>query len=168
MDSSTPMDRAKHPRTALAGPYGHPFHPSLITIPIGAWTASIVFDVLGLLADDARPFALGAQILIAIGVVGAVAAAVFGFLDLSVITRGTRARKVALTHMTLNLALVAVFIVDYFVRVAAGHDEVSIAGLVLSVVGLLILGVSGYLGGMLAYRYGVRVASEETQREGFR
>lgn len=30
---------------ALAGPYGHPFHPILVTVPIGAWVASLVFDI---------------------------------------------------------------------------------------------------------------------------
>jgi len=31
----------KRPRTVLAGPYGHPFHPILVTVPIGAWIASL-------------------------------------------------------------------------------------------------------------------------------
>jgi uncharacterized membrane protein len=30
-----------------------------------------------------------------------------------------------------------------------------------------VVGVSGFLGGELAYRYGVRVADEETQRTGY-
>src|SRR5947199_9290970 len=37
--------QAKRPGSALAGPYGHPFHPILVTVPIGAWTASLVFDI---------------------------------------------------------------------------------------------------------------------------
>ena len=31
------MRQAKQPVTVLAGPYGHPFHPILVTVPIGAW-----------------------------------------------------------------------------------------------------------------------------------
>jgi uncharacterized membrane protein len=31
--------------SALAGPYRHPFHPLLVTVPIGAWTASLVSDL---------------------------------------------------------------------------------------------------------------------------
>lgn len=158
---------AKHPRTNLAGPYGHPIHPILVTVPIGAWTASLVFDVLAFLVDEPGPYVLGAQVLVAVGVVGALVAAVFGFLDLSVIPSGTRAKRTALTHMSLNLAMVAVFVIGFLVRVAAGHEAVPIPGVVLSLVGLALLGFSGYLGGKLAYRYGVRVASEETQAEGF-
>jgi uncharacterized membrane protein len=39
---------------------------------------------------------------------------------------------------------------------------------VLAAVSLAVLAVSGYLGGKLAYRYGVRVADSATQAEGFR
>ena len=60
------------------------------------------------------------------------------------------------------------FAVNYFVRVASGHDEVNVTGLVLTVIGLAALGVSGWLGGKLAYHYGVRVADERTQMDGFR
>jgi len=165
---TTARNRAKQPRTALAGPYGHPFHPIMVTIPIGTWTASIVFDIIGLLSDDPQPYALGAQILIAIGIIGALAAAVFGLLDMSQLAAGTPARRTALTHMSANLVAVALFAASWAVRAAAGHDEVSVLGLVLSVIGLAVVGFSGWLGGKLAYRYGVRVADEQTQNEGFR
>lgn len=168
MDSSAPLMRAKHPRSIIAGPYGHPFHPILITIPIGTWAASLVFDIIAMFAEDPSPFLLGAQVLIAIGVLGALVAALFGFLDYSVIPAGTRAKRVATTHMALNLGIVVVFAIDFFVRLAAGFDSVPVFGVILSVVGLAALGLSGYLGGELAYRFGVRVAAEETQAEGFR
>jgi uncharacterized membrane protein len=165
---TTARNRAKQPRTTLAGPYGHPFHPIMVTIPIGTWTASIVFDIIGLLSDDPTPYALGAQILIAIGIIGALVAAVFGLLDMSQLASGTPAKRTALTHMTANLVAVVLFAASWAVRAAAGHDEVSILGLVLSVTGLAVVGFSGWLGGKLAYRYGVRVADEQTQNEGFR
>lgn len=167
MAESDSLRRAKQPRSLVAGPYGHPFHPIAVTIPIGAWTASVVFDLLGFFAEDPEPFALGAQVLIAIGIVGAIVAAVLGFLDYSVIPRGTRARRTALIHMLLNLGAIVLFAVNWAVRAASDHDEVSVAGFVLTLIGLGALGISGWLGGKLAYHYGVRVATEETQREGF-
>ena len=166
--SSTPLGRAKRPRTVIAGPYGHPFHPILVTIPIGAWIASFVFDLIAFAVDDPSPYVLGAQVLIAIGLIGALLAAIFGFLDFSVIPAGTVARRTALIHMTLNLTLVVLYAVNYFVRAGSDHDAVNIVGFVLSIVGLAVLGVSGWLGGKLAYHFGVRVAKEETQAEGFR
>lgn len=167
MDNSTPLQRAKHPRTALAGPYGHPFHPILVTIPIGTWVASLVFDLMGLGAEDPSPFALGAQVLIAIGIIGALLAAVFGFIDFTGIAAGTPAKRTAIIHLSLNLGAVVLFAVNYFVRAASDHDDVNITGLVLTIIGLAALGVSGWLGGKLAYHYGVRVADEGTQAEGF-
>ncbi|KQX08402.1 hypothetical protein ASC59_03495 [Leifsonia sp. Root1293] len=163
------MNQAKRPRTPLAGPYGHPFHPILVTIPIGTWIASLVFDLIGLGAEDPAPFVLGAQVLIAIGVIGALLAAVLGFLDYLVIPAGTRAKRTALIHMALNLGAVVLFAVNYWVRAASDHDETNVVGLVLTVVGLAAVGVSGWLGGKLAYSYGVRVAAEDDkQAEGFR
>lgn len=168
VDTDSPLQRAKHPRTALAGPYGHPFHPILVTIPIGAWLASLVFDLVAVFNNDKAPFLLGAQVLIGIGIIGALLAAIFGFLDLSTLAKGTAAHKTALTHMTLNLTIVVLFAIDFFLRVALGIERVNVAGLILTIIALLMLGVSGWLGGKLAYHYGVRVANEETQLEGFR
>lgn len=167
--SSTPerLRRAKEPRTSIAGPYGHPFHPVLVTVPIGAWVASLVFDVIAAVGDEPAVFAEGAYWLIGIGILGALAAAVVGLLDLSVIPRGTKAFRTGLLHMTLNLAVVALYAVNFAVRAAQGYDDVSVLGIVLSVVALALLGASGWLGGMLAYHYGVRVADEATQAEGF-
>ena len=159
--------RSKRPRSIVAGPYGHPFHALLVTIPIGAWVASIVFDIVAAFSDDPEPFRAGASLLIAIGIVGAVLAAIVGLLDLSTLGAGTRVRKIALTHMTLNLAAVAVFAASLVFRSSTGFNGESIAGVVCSVIGLVLLGGSGFLGGEMAYRYGVRVADEETQRKGF-
>lgn len=164
---STPQARAKRPRTPIAGPYGHPFHPILITIPIGTWTASFIFDIIGFLADDPEPYAVASRILILIGLIGAVVAAVFGLLDMSQIERGTPARRTALLHMGLNLGVVVLFLVNLLVRLG-DPEEISVFGFILTIVALLALSVSGWLGGKLSYHYGVRVADEATQAEGFR
>jgi uncharacterized membrane protein len=168
MQQDRPLHRAKQPRTFLAGPYGHPFHPIMVTIPIGAWIASFVFDLVGFASDEPEPWVYGARLLILIGLVGAVVAAALGLMDLSQIQSGTRARRTALIHMSLNLLVTALFAISLIVRLNASDEEVSVTGFVLSVIGLLILMVSGYLGGKLAYRYGIRVADEATQvSEGF-
>jgi uncharacterized membrane protein len=44
---------------------------------------------------------------------------------------------------------------------------VAIGLIILSAVALGVLTVSGWLGGQLAYRYGVRVAEESTQAEAY-
>jgi uncharacterized membrane protein len=168
MSETTPQQRAKRPRSAIAGPYGHPFHPILVTIPIGTWAASLVFDIIGLASDDPAPFVVGARVLILIGIVGAVLAAAIGLVDYVQLARGTAARKTATVHMALNLGVTVLFLVNLLLRWSADDDEVSIVGFILSIVALGALGVSGWLGGKLAYHYGVRVADERTQAEGFR
>jgi uncharacterized membrane protein len=159
---------AKHPKTILAGPYGHPFHPVLVTVPIGTWVASVVFDIAALVGDDDATFARGAYWLICLGIIGALLAAVTGVLDLLTIPRGTPAFRTGLTHMSLNLGVVVLFVINLGIRASEDIDESSTTGFVLSLVALAILGFSGWLGGKLAFHYGVRVASEETQQEGFR
>ena len=168
MTSSEP-NRGKQPRSILAGRYGHPIHPILVTVPIGAWVASVIFDIVALASsDEEATFAEGAYWLIGIGIVGAVLAAVFGLMDLLNIPRGTAAFRTGLTHMVLNLTIVILFAVDFAIRAGQGYEEASVVGFVISLIALALLGVSGWLGGKLAYHYGVRVASEETQAEGFR
>ena len=162
-------DNAKRPLSPLAGPYGHPFHPILVSVPIGAWVASLVFDIASRVSDDdAEMFAEGAYWLIAIGILGALAAAIFGVMDLLTIPRGTTAFKTGLTHMALNLAVVVIFVVNFLVRKSDGYESVKPLHLTLTIVALALLGASGWLGGKLAYRYGVRVADETTQSDGFR
>jgi len=160
---------AKQPVSPVAGPYGHPFHPILVTVPIGAWVGSLVFDIASHRAGEPEVFVKGAFWLIGIGIVGALAAAVFGLLDLLAIPRRTRAFRVGLLHMACNLIALTLFIVSFAIR----RDNLdaadsTVAGVALSVIALAFLGVSGWLGGMLAYRYGVRVADEATQAEAFR
>lgn len=169
MADTATSDRAKRPVSVVAGPYGHPFHPILVTIPIGAWVASLVFDIASRASDDAEAFTRGSYWLIGIGVLGAAAAAIFGFLDLVTIPRGTPAFRTALTHMSLNLAVVVAFVASFVLRSGTVDDgeQVGIGLIALSVVALAALGASGWLGGKLTYRYGVRVADEHTQLEGY-
>lgn len=153
----------------LVGPYGHPFHPILVTVPIGAWVASLIFDVGSRIDSDPRFLTQGSEWLIAIGVLGALAAATIGFLDFFAIAPGTAAYRTALIHMSLNLLITAAYALGWWWRYAAhtDHNQVAIGQIVLSAVSLATLALSGALGGKLAYHYGVRVADENTQAQGF-
>jgi uncharacterized membrane protein len=168
---TVPVEQAKQPVSgALAGPYGHPFHPILVTVPIGAWVCSLVFDIASHVVDRAQFLAQGSEWLIALGVVGAFAAATTGFLDLLAIPSGTPAFRTALLHMTLNLIVTTAYIVNFVWR-RGDYDRavaVGLGPLVLSALSIAALAVSGFLGGMLSFRYGVRVATEADQAQGFR
>lgn len=157
---------AKQPATKLAGPYGHPFHPILVTVPIGAWTASIVFDVASRTVEDGAALGRAAWWLIGIGVLGAAAAAIFGLLDYLPIPGGTPAKRTGTLHLILNIATLALFASSFAIRMDDAATETSVGLMVVSAVALGMLGVSGWLGGKLTYRYGVRVASERDQQDG--
>jgi uncharacterized membrane protein len=162
-----PIERGKRPVTVLAGPYGHPLHPALVAVPIGAWVASFVFDVASRVVSDPGFLVQGSRWLIGLGVLGALAAALFGFLDLFAIPTRTRAFRTALVHMSLNLAVTAAYAVGFVLRGDRTAGPVSAGLLALSAVALAALAAAGFLGGELAFRYGVRVVDEATQSEGF-
>lgn len=151
-----------HPRSRLAGPYGHPTHPALVTVPIGAWTASLIFDIASHIVDDSAFLARASLWLIAIGIIGALVAAVAGLLDLLAIPTRSAPFRIAILHMTLNVTVVILYVGNFAWREAKHYTNHAVpAGpLILSLVSLAALGISGYLGGMLAYRYGIRVARE--------
>lgn len=165
---SDQLESAKQPvSAALAGPYGHPFHPILVTVPIGAWVASVVFDIASRVVADPGFLNQGARWLVGLGVLGALAAASVGVLDFLVIPAGSKARHTAVLHMLVNLAVTAAYAVNFLWRGQSADEPVGTGPLALSVVSLAALGFSGYLGGKLVFRYGVRVAAESTQAEGY-
>jgi uncharacterized membrane protein len=161
--------QAKQPVTVLAGPYGHPLHPILVTVPIGAWVTSLVFDVASHLAHPAGFLAQGSLWLIAVGGIGALAAAAFGILDYFAIPAGTKAHSTAAVHMCLNVIVTAAYTVGFAWRYDGYHHPATVqpAQIELSAASLAVLAISGYLGGKLTYRYGVRVTDEATQAEGY-
>ena len=101
-------------RSLLAGPEGHPFHPLLVPLPLGAFVSSLIFDILTRTRANGLPYLVdGAFWLIGVGLTGALVAAVPGVLDLRAIPRGTPAFATACTHLTLNAATVVLFAIGY-------------------------------------------------------
>ena len=170
-DPMTLVHEAKEPVTVAAGPYGHPFHPILVTLPIGAWICSLIFDIATRVNDAGSAHLVDASYwLIGIGIIGAAVAALFGLMDLLAIPRGTKAFATGLTHLTLNVLVLGAFVVDFFWRHDSYYESTKVrAGqLILSAAAIAVLAVSGWLGGRLAYRFGVRVADESEQAAGYR
>lgn len=162
------MEQAKRPVTGLAGRYGHPVHPALVAIPIGAWVASFAFDLGSHAVAEPAALAEGARWLIGLGVLGAVVAALAGLLDLLGLPPGTRVFRIAVAHLSLMLVTTAGYGVGFGLRGAEPAAPVPWGLLGLSAATLVTLGAGGFLGGTLAYRYGVRVADEATQAPGYR
>ena len=161
------QSKAKQPRSALAGPYGHPFHASVIPVPIGAWVGALVLDVASRTAGNGAGYARASTVMLGVGLAGAVVAAMFGFMDYGQLQSGTKANRTATVHMVLNLAVVVALGASFLARLGSTDTRVPMTLVVLDAVALAVLGVSGYLGGKMSYTYGVRVADERTQAEAF-
>jgi len=159
------MRAAHRPGSAAAGPYGHPIHPMLVTIPIGAFVATLAFDIASVTLEG-RAYGRPAVWLSLIGIVSGLFASMFGLIDFRRLSKGTRTHAVATRHLILMDAVLLCFVVGFFVRRADPDQYLNgtpTIALILSVVGVAILMVGGWLGGKLAYSYGSRVSDESDQ-----
>lgn len=139
---------------------GHPIHPMLVPIPIGLWIFSLVADLVHAGGSANPAWTTVALYTMAGGIVGALAAAIFGLVDLLSLPPGPR--STGIKHMTINLVVVALYVVNLWARWGAPENP---GGLVwLSVLAIVLLVVSGWLGGKMVYEYGVAV--DERNRTG--
>ena len=133
----------------------------LIVFPIGLWIFSLICDLI-YHAGVHNLFWKGVAFYTMLGgLVGALLAAVPGFIDYLSL-RERRTKKIATTHMVLNLAAVALFLFNLGIRYNAGPEN-ELLGVILSIVGIVIIGVSGWLGGSLVYVHGVAVTSSSRE-----
>jgi uncharacterized membrane protein len=134
---------------------GHPIHPMLIPFPLGLLPTAVIFDVVHLVTGDGL-FAQVSFWMIFAGVLGGLAAAVFGAIDWLAIPAGTRAKRIGLWHGLGNVVAIGLFAASWALR--AGEPEpLSAAALGLSLTGFAIAAVTGWLGGELVDRLGVGV-----------
>ena len=129
---------------------GEPLHVILTDIPIGAWTAALVFDGYGLITAR-REFAIAADASLALGLAGAAAAAAAGIADWSDVD--PPARRVGLIHGILNLTGAALFASSLILRKKKFRKQ----GLILSALGYGIMMAAAHLGGKMVYEYRVGV-----------
>ena len=140
--------------TSAARVMKHPLHPILVVYPIGLWTFSLVCDVVYLLHWGGEDWASAALYTLGGGIVGALLAAIPGLIDLMALTDPT-VRRIGVFHMVINLAAVAVFAVDFGVRLHRGAGEHP--PILISIGGIALIAVSGWLSGELVYVHGVAV-----------
>jgi uncharacterized membrane protein len=136
--------------------FGHPIHPMLIVLPLGLLSMSVVFDILYLFVDN-DAFPTIAFWNIAAGVVGGLLAAVFGAWDWLHIPSETRAKRIGLFHGLGNVVVVSLFAISWLLRLNEPGYETSGLALALSIIGVLLALVTGWLGGELVDRLGVGV-----------
>lgn len=140
--------------------FKHPIHPMLIVFPIGLWIFSLICDLIRLAATSPNVWATVAFYSMVGGLIGALCAAVPGFIDLLYYKGGVPpVKKIALTHMAINLTAVVLYAVNIWLR-TSGAAGTNIP-VVLSIIGVALIFVSGWLGGQMVHVYGVGVEGLE-------
>ena len=127
-------------RDVLHGvPIGHPAHPFLVQVPLGAWMSANVLDMF--------PGGwIPATTLVGLGTAAAVPAAAAGAVDFS--TAHAEQQRVGVVHWACNLTAVMLYGASFVARVGGRRK----AGKRLALAGLAVVSVGGYLGGHLAFR----------------
>src|SRR5439155_3428583 len=135
---------------------GHPIHPAIIPFPLAFLWGAFVFDLLGRFLDHPGFWQTGQYLAIA-GILTALAAAVPGFIDyFPTVPPHSSGKERATKHMLLNLATVAVFAVAAILRVRTPGTPVN-SVLILEAVGVAMLSMAGWLGGVLVSRNQISV-----------
>ncbi len=134
---------------------GHPLHPVMTDIPIGAWTAALAIDAC---ANGDRGMRRAATIALGVGLAGAVASAVTGLTDWSETT--SRARREGLLHGILNIAATALAATAYVQRLNSSRER----GRACAWTGYAIALGSAYLGGDLVYGHRIGVTHAAIDR----
>ncbi len=126
---------------ALRGSWlGHPVHPLVVTLPLGAWVCASAFDAIGH-RDAARR-------LVAIGLLANPIANVTGLAEFSRLT--TTQRRVGVLHFVANLTAQTCYLTSHRHRVGGAHG----AGVAWALLGLTAVAAGGALGGHLSYALG--------------
>lgn len=130
---------------ALHGvPLGHPVHPLMVTVPLGAWVSAAVLDVL---PGNNRT----ARTLVGLGVLAAMPTALTGVTDFSQLD--TLQQRTGVVHQASAAVATALYAASWLARTRGGHGS----GKLLGFAGLAVSGIGGFLGGHLSYRQGAGV-----------
>lgn len=123
---------------------GHPLHPALVQVPVGAWMSAAILD----LTPTQRR---AATALVAVGTASALPAAAAGLNDWADLAR--EQRRVGLVHAATNTAALALYATSLAARLRGRHG----LGRALGFFGLTVASTGAYIGGHLAYKQGAQV-----------
>jgi uncharacterized membrane protein/nitrite reductase/ring-hydroxylating ferredoxin subunit len=139
-------------------PLRHPIHPMLVHFPIGFLVLSFLLDLVSLVFPEVSGLLRGSYYAMVLGIIAALLAAVPGIVDYSEIRRDHPGKVIASRHMILNLMVGAIYGINLWIRSSALSDpKISLLPFLLSISGIGLLSVSGYLGGRLVYDEGIAV-----------
>ncbi len=130
--------------------FGHPLHPALTDIPVGAWVLAALFDASAAMGGGWAAERT-ADSLIAIGAAAAVPTALAGLADYSAIKQDAVA--IGAAHALLNSTGLGLYLFSLWARARGRRSQ----GVTLAMLGLSVVGASAALGGDMVYRLRVGV-----------
>ncbi len=138
--------------------FGHALHPMLIVFPLGLLATSVIWDVVRLATGNGLWGFVSFWTIVA-GIVGGLVAAIPGFVDWMSIPMNTRAHRVGLWHMGLNVLSLALFAVSLILRAAmpSGYALADWPRFVPGWAGLVVVLFGAWFGGELVEQLGVSV-----------
>ena len=145
---------------------GHPVHPMIIPFPIALWVFSLVADGIYLWRGNPVWRDYVAFYALLGGIIGAAAAAVPGLIDWLSLT-DKAVVKLANWHARLNGIALLVFASSFYLRTTGGSDLISDShtiAIALSVLGVVLITISGWLGGEMVFKHGVAVEAQSANR----
>src|SRR5688572_21917822 len=149
---------------------GHPVHPMIIPFPIALWVFSLVADVIYLWRGNPVWRDYVAFYALLGGIIGAAVAAVPGLIDWLSLT-DKAVVKLANWHARLNVIALLIFAASFYLRTTNGAGLVSESytiPLALSVLGVILITISGWLGGEMVFKHGVAVEAQSAESRGER
>src|SRR3954451_5842585 len=151
-------DRPRGWQVALRGVAGHPLHPPFTDATIGMFVLASGLAVIGSAGAIEEPAGKAMWLALIGGLICAVPAATTGLVDWLFIEWGTARWRTATAHMTAMVTAVVLFALAAWQQHLGYVDgRVTTAGLVLSLAGLAVLTVGGWLGGSVVFVHGMRV-----------
>jgi uncharacterized membrane protein len=131
----------------------------IIPFPIALWVFSFVADLIYLWRGNPIWRNWIAFYCLLAGILGAAVAAVPGIIDWLSITNGT-VKKIANWHARLNVIALLIFAASFYLRTSSGAAFIGGSHTIpflLSLVGIVLISISGWLGGELVFKHGVAV-----------
>jgi uncharacterized membrane protein len=127
----------------------------LIVFPLGLLATSFIFDIVYRATGDGLWGQVAFYMIVA-GIVGGLIAGIFGLIDWLSIPRQTRAFRIGLWHGLGNVTVLTLFLISALLR---GDNPAApgVGAFILSLLGVLLALVTGWLGGELVERLGISV-----------
>ncbi len=137
---------------------GHPLHPPLTDVTIGAYTAATVMGLASVVGVSSTAAAYGWWLALVVGLISTSLTALTGLVDWLSITWRSPLWWTATWHLSSMLTATVFFLIAVLLGHSGyTHGAVETGPFILTLVGFVFLTVGGWLGGAVVYVHGMRV-----------